>query len=83
MYSLSGNTIKFSALVNLIFNGSLIQIMVNGEFKCIGSVQHLKNKFSKGFVLQIKKTRDTTGSKSDMNEIKSFVSNHFAGAYLK
>lgn len=57
--------------------------MVNGEFKCIGSVQHLKNKFSKGFVLQIKKTRETAGATTDMNEIKEFVSRHFEGAHLK
>lgn len=29
-------------------------IMVNGEFKCIGSPQHLKHKFSKGYTLTIK-----------------------------
>ncbi|KAG4071964.1 hypothetical protein HA402_006125 [Bradysia odoriphaga] len=31
-----------------------LAIMVNGEFKCLGSVQHLKNKFSQGFNLTIK-----------------------------
>lgn len=31
-----------------------LAIMVNGEFQCIGSVQHLKNKFSLGFNLTIK-----------------------------
>lgn len=31
-----------------------LAIMVNGEFKCLGSVQHLKNKFSKGYTLSIK-----------------------------
>lgn len=31
-----------------------IAIMVNGEFKCLGSIQHLKNKFSKGFILNVK-----------------------------
>lgn len=31
-----------------------LAIMVNGEFKCLGSTQHLKNKFSKGFTLSIK-----------------------------
>lgn len=31
-----------------------LAIMVNGEFKCLGSVQHLKSKFSKGFILTIK-----------------------------
>lgn len=29
-------------------------IMVNGNFKCIGSSQHLKNKFSQGLTLTIK-----------------------------
>lgn len=37
-----------------------LAIMVNGEFKCIGSVQHLKNKFSKGFTLVIKLKKNTS-----------------------
>ncbi|KAJ6644467.1 Phospholipid-transporting ATPase ABCA3 [Pseudolycoriella hygida] len=35
-----------------------IAIMAAGEFKCLGSAQHLKNKFSKGFNLTIKMKRD-------------------------
>lgn len=35
-----------------------IAIMVNGEFKCLGSVQHLKNKFSQGFNLTVKVRKD-------------------------
>ncbi|XP_017124894.1 phospholipid-transporting ATPase ABCA3 isoform X2 [Drosophila elegans] len=35
-----------------------LAIMVNGEFKCIGSTQHLKNKFSKGLILKIKVRRN-------------------------
>lgn len=31
-----------------------LSIMVNGEFKCLGSIQHLKNKYSKGYTLTIK-----------------------------
>lgn len=31
-----------------------IAIMVNGEFKCLGSTQHLKNKFAQGISLTIK-----------------------------
>uniref|UniRef100_A0A1A9X391 ABC transporter domain-containing protein n=1 Tax=Glossina brevipalpis TaxID=37001 RepID=A0A1A9X391_9MUSC len=31
-----------------------LAIMVNGELKCIGSTQHLKNKFSKGLILKLK-----------------------------
>lgn len=30
-----------------------LAIMVDGEFQCLGSIQHIKNKFSKGFVLKI------------------------------
>ena len=28
-----------------------LAIMVNGQFKCLGSPQHLKNKFGEGFTL--------------------------------
>ncbi|XP_030374323.1 ATP-binding cassette sub-family A member 3 [Scaptodrosophila lebanonensis] len=31
-----------------------IAIMVDGEIKCMGSTQYLRNKFSKGFILKIK-----------------------------
>lgn len=34
-----------------------LAVMVNGEFKCIGSVQHLKNKFSNGYTLVVKLQR--------------------------
>jgi len=28
-----------------------LAIMVNGQFKCLGSAQHLKNKFGEGYTL--------------------------------
>lgn len=31
-----------------------IAIMVNGEFKCLGSIQHIKNKFGKGYEIEVK-----------------------------
>eukprot|EP01017_Pseudomicrothorax_dubius_P046657 TRINITY_DN8255_c0_g2_i3.p1 TRINITY_DN8255_c0_g2~~TRINITY_DN8255_c0_g2_i3.p1 ORF type:complete len:1028 (+),score=239.16 TRINITY_DN8255_c0_g2_i3:182-3265(+) len=34
-------------------------IMVDGQFKCMGSVQHIKNKFGKGYELEIKTTAPT------------------------
>ncbi|XP_055683327.1 phospholipid-transporting ATPase ABCA3 isoform X3 [Lutzomyia longipalpis] len=37
---------------------SRLAIMVNGEFKCLGSTQHLKNKFSKGYILVIQLKRE-------------------------
>ena len=37
---------------------SRLVIMVNGQFKCIGASQHLKDKFSDGFTLMVKVTAD-------------------------
>jgi ABC-type multidrug transport system ATPase subunit len=31
-----------------------LAIMVNGHFKCLGSTQHLKNKFAMGYTLNVK-----------------------------
>jgi len=31
-----------------------LAIMVNGHFKCLGSTQHLKNKFARGYTLSVK-----------------------------
>lgn len=31
-----------------------VAIMINGQLECIGSTQHLKNKFSSGYVLEVK-----------------------------
>lgn len=35
-----------------------LAIMVNGEFKCLGSTQYLKNKFSYGYTLSVKVLRN-------------------------
>jgi ATP-binding cassette subfamily A (ABC1) protein 3 len=62
-----------------------LAIMVNGEFKCLGAVQHLKNKFSKGFFLSIKVgiTEDTQVFNQKIIVVKDFVSRAFSGAVLK
>lgn len=58
--------------------------MVNGEFKCLGSTQHLKNKFSKGFFLTIKIGVDRIGTlNSKVDKVKKFVDLNFAGSVLK
>ena len=58
-----------------------LAIMVNGEFKCIGSTQHLKNKFSKGYFLTIKMKKSDAIDR--VLEIKKFVADNFEGAHLK
>jgi ATP-binding cassette, subfamily A (ABC1), member 3 len=59
---------------------SKIGIMVNGEFRCLGSVQHLKNKYSKGYILTVKLDRD------DENltfEVQNRINFHFPSAQMK
>lgn len=57
-----------------------IAIMVAGEFKCLGSAQHLKNKFSKGFNLTIKMKHD---DELEVLKIKKRVHELFPSAELK
>lgn len=65
-----------------------LAIMVGGEFKCLGSAQHLKNHFSKGFVLTIKVRSEWANTSFDSSEVDlakigNFVHYHFPGAHLK
>lgn len=57
---------------------------MNGEFKCLGSTQHLKNKFSKGFFLTIKIGNDKVDSLDQkIVNVKNFVNQNFSGAVMK
>merc|ERR1719161_3023743 len=33
-----------------------VGIMVGGQFKCLGSIQHLKNRFGQGFTVEVRLT---------------------------
>lgn len=57
-----------------------LAIMVNGEFKCLGSTQHLKNKFSKGFILTVKAGREDDET---MEDIKTRINRLFPSSELK
>lgn len=57
-----------------------IGIMVKGQFRCLGSVQHLKNKYSNGFVLTIKIGKDDADL---VIEIQNRVLQAFPSAELK
>lgn len=54
-------------------------IMVNGQFKCYGSVQHLKNKFGKGYSL-ILKCKHQDNLDSQVNKIEEFVEKNITGS---
>jgi ATP-binding cassette, subfamily A (ABC1), member 3 len=65
-----------------------LAIMVNGEFKCLGSTQHLKNKFGEGFVLTMKLKRSSSENESEdmieeKNAVKDFVQQKLQDAVLK
>ncbi|XP_058053877.1 phospholipid-transporting ATPase ABCA3-like [Anopheles bellator] len=63
-----------------------LAIMVNGTFRCLGSSQHLKNKFSHGYFLTVKLRRTYTDEESQANKraIKGFLEDTFGeGALLK
>ncbi|XP_062542051.1 phospholipid-transporting ATPase ABCA3-like [Armigeres subalbatus] len=62
-----------------------LAIMVNGEFKCLGSTQHLKNKFSKGFLLtiKVKKRENIQEQLQSVGRVKLVILSQFSGAVLK
>lgn len=53
-----------------------LAIMVNGQFKCLGSPQHLKSKFGSGYTLLAKTHCDEEGHVEDF---KAFVEKTFPG----
>lgn len=68
--------------------------MVNGEFKCLGSTQHLKNKFGEGFFLTLKLKRksieigevlrtELQEMLEEKNSVKEFIEQEFADSSLK
>lgn len=61
-----------------------LAIMVNGEFQCLGSVQHLKNKFSKGYTLTIKlKQNISENFEAALGNIRQFITQSFSGSILR
>ncbi|XP_028297047.1 uncharacterized protein LOC114458869 isoform X2 [Gouania willdenowi] len=53
-------------------------IMVNGRFKCLGSIQHLKNRFGDGYMITVR-----TKSSSNVKDVLRFFSRNFPEAVLK
>ncbi|XP_051845492.1 phospholipid-transporting ATPase ABCA3-like [Antechinus flavipes] len=61
-----------------------LSIMVNGEFRCLGSPQHLKSKYGSGYTL-LAKIKDFTPEeeKIAIETFKTFVKDTFPGSILK
>ncbi|XP_019504266.1 PREDICTED: ATP-binding cassette sub-family A member 3 [Hipposideros armiger] len=58
-----------------------LAIMVQGQFKCLGSPQHLKSKFGSGYSLRAKVRSD--GQQEALEEFKAFVDLTFPGSILE
>ncbi|KAM4710016.1 phospholipid-transporting ATPase ABCA1-like [Discoglossus pictus] len=54
-------------------------IMVNGDFKCLGSIQHLKNRFGDGYTVIIR----VGGTPPMLQPVEDFVKACFTGSVLK
>uniref|UniRef100_A0A671NY62 P-type phospholipid transporter n=1 Tax=Sinocyclocheilus anshuiensis TaxID=1608454 RepID=A0A671NY62_9TELE len=54
-------------------------IMVNGRFRCLGSVQHLKNRFGDGYTIILR----VAGPDPDLQPVKKFIESELPGSTLK
>ncbi|XP_048758710.2 phospholipid-transporting ATPase ABCA3-like isoform X2 [Ostrea edulis] len=60
-----------------------LAIMVNGEFRCLGGTQHLKNKFGQGYTLLARIAFTESGEAPDLRPFINFVESKFPGSELK
>ncbi len=67
-------------------------IMVNGQFKCIGSLQRLKSRYGSGFTLICKTRQDTEtaaaqdqpdSATTDAVRLREYIETTFPGCQLK
>ncbi|XP_058274218.1 retinal-specific phospholipid-transporting ATPase ABCA4 [Hemibagrus wyckioides] len=54
-----------------------LAIMVNGTFKCLGTIQHLKYKFGDGYVVTMKVKGARAGSCPDLGPAEAFMESNF------
>ncbi|CAG9854771.1 unnamed protein product [Phyllotreta striolata] len=63
---------------------SRVGIMVNGELRCLGSTQHLKNLYGAGYNLEIKLRLDSNSDGSGrLNACKEFINSKFSDVKLE
>uniref|UniRef100_A0A8C2YZB8 ATP binding cassette subfamily A member 3 n=1 Tax=Cyclopterus lumpus TaxID=8103 RepID=A0A8C2YZB8_CYCLU len=60
-----------------------LAVMVNGQFKCLGSPQHLKSKFGSGYTLLAKVHVEAELEDSVLLLFKDFIESTFPGSQLK
>ncbi|GBM91934.1 ATP-binding cassette sub-family A member 3 [Araneus ventricosus] len=60
-----------------------LAIMVNGRFRCLGSIQQLKTKYGEGYTLIIKMKREDQDNAQSIGAIKAHIESSLQGANLK
>lgn len=60
-----------------------LAIMVNGQFKCLGSPQHLKNKFGEGYSLLARIGTPPDGIEPDIQPLMRFIKDKFPNSEIK
>lgn len=61
---------------------SKLAVMVDGEFKCIGSPQHLKNKFNNGYILTVRVGKCEQLTK-ETEKITDYILNNFKDSFIR
>ncbi|KAK6482929.1 hypothetical protein HHUSO_G14293 [Huso huso] len=56
-----------------------LAIMVKGRFRCLGSLQHIKNRFGSGFTVKMHLTSSSLG----VEHITTFMQSHFPSTFMK
>ncbi|KAJ7345047.1 hypothetical protein JRQ81_000997, partial [Phrynocephalus forsythii] len=56
-----------------------LAIMVNGRFQCMGSLQHIKSRFGRGFTVKMHLNNDT----SSVEKLTQFLQSNFPNTHLK
>ncbi|KAL4616614.1 ATP-binding cassette sub-family A member 12, partial [Arapaima gigas] len=56
-----------------------LAIMVKGQFRCLGTLQHIKNRFGSGFTVKM----HLAVTSYDVDSITNFMQFHFPSTYLK
>merc|ERR1711871_1635515 len=59
-----------------------LAIMVDGRFKCLGSSQHLKSRFSEGYQVNLICGRNIQDKEKNISGLKTFTSECFPDAIL-
>ncbi|KAK6167985.1 hypothetical protein SNE40_021899 [Patella caerulea] len=59
-----------------------VAIMVNGSFKCLGSPQHLKNKYGRGYTLICRMKTNEDGVTSPIDPLVQFIKHNFPSAIV-